>query len=642
MRNKINVLFFWILWIWFLEIIYKLFIIGNIFTIDTLKVMLFSLPFVVIFSLLSSIFKNKVNRVISIILCSIITVLFLAQIVYYNFYDSIFSFFSLTTGTGQVMQFWSMILSVCLRIWYIFVIILIPFILFIIFGKKIFGFNRLTIKNFSLYLCTFILAFLGIFLLIYFDNNGVYNLKRLLFKTHAPMLTIKKTGLLTMQSVDLYRYIFSFEEETISEEIKEVKLDDTKEYNVYNINFDELISNTSNDKINNMHKYFSSVTPSEKNKYTGLFKGKNLIFITAEGFDTIAIDKDLTPTLYKMANNGFVFNNYYQPLYPVSTSDGEYMNLTSLVPKEGVWSFYKSSKISMPLGFGTMFKNNGYTSYGFHNHTYKYYDRHLSHPNIGLTYIGCGNGLEKKMNCKHWPNSDVEMIDATIDYYLNEDKPFATYYMTVSGHLNYNFGGNNMASRNKKAVKNINYSTAVKAYMATQIELDKAMEKLINYLDEASKLDDTLIVMGPDHYPYGLTLQELNEKSEINRKDKFENYHTSVIMYNPSIEKTVIDKYVCGLDLLPTIYNLFGIEFDSRLLMGRDMLSDSDGLVMLSDRSWITNKGKYNSVTGKFVSHDGSSVDNSYIEEINSIVNKKFSMSSLILDNNYYNKVGIK
>ena len=132
------------------------------------------------------------------------------------------------------------------------------------------------------------------------------------------------------------------------------------------------------------------------------------------------------------------------------------------------------------------------------------------------------------------------------------------------------------------------------------------------------------------------------EKSEINRNDKFENYHTSVIMYNPSIEKTVIDKYVCGLDLLPTIYNLFGIEYDSRLLMGRDMLSDSDGLVMLSDRSWITNKGKYNSVTGKFVSHDGSSVDNSYIEEINSIVNKKFSMSSLILDNNYYNKVGIK
>lgn len=642
MKRKVNIIFFWVFWIWFLEIIYKLFIVGDIFTIDTLKVMLFSLPFACIFSLLSSIFNNKINKIITIFLLSFVTLLFLAQIVYFNFYNSIFSFFSLATGTGQVMQFWSMILIVCLRIWYIFVIILVPYILFIIFNKKIFNYDRINIKYGIIHLTTFVLSFLGIFLLVYYSNSGVYNLKRLLFKTHAPMLTIKQTGLLTMQSIDLYRYIFGFEEETITEEMKEIELDKTKEYNVYDINFDDLISNSSNDKVSNMHKYFNSITPVEKNKYSGLFKDKNLIFITAEAFDTIAVDKDLTPTLYKMANNGFVFTNYYQPLYPVSTSDGEYMNLTSLVPKEGVWSFYKSSEISMPLGFGTMFKNNGYTSYGFHNHTYKYYNRHLSHPNIGLTYIGCGNGLEKKMNCKHWPNSDIEMIDATVNYYLNEDKPFATYYMTVSGHLNYNFSGNNMASKNKNAVKDLKYSTAVKAYMATQIEFDKAMEKLLDYLEDAGKLDDTLIVIGPDHYPYGLTLQELNEKSTINRNDKFENYHTTLIMYNPSIEKTIIDKYVCGLDLLPTIYNLFGIEYDSRLLMGRDMFSNSEGLVMLSDRSWITDKGRYNSVTGKFISHSGENIDESYIEEINNVVNNKFSMSSLILDNNYYNKVGIK
>ena len=115
------------------------------------------------------------------------------------------------------------------------------------------------------------------------------------------------------------------------------------------------------------------------------------------------------------------FQNYYQPSFPVSTTDGEYMNLTGLIPKEGVWSFYKSSKISMPLGFGTKFKNEGYISYAFHDHNYKYYDRHLSHPNLGFTYLACGNGLQKKMNCSHWPNSDKEMIDATTSYYLNKE-----------------------------------------------------------------------------------------------------------------------------------------------------------------------------------------------------------------------------
>ena len=391
-----------------------------------------------------------------------------------------------------------------------------------------------------------------------------------------------------------------------------------------------------------MHKYFSSVVPSEKNKYTGLFKDKNLIFITAEAFDTIAIDKDITPTLYKMANNSYIFTNYYQPLYPVSTSDGEYMNLISLIPKEGVWSFYKSSKISMPMGFGTMFKNEGYTSYGFHNHTYKYYDRHLSHPNIGLSYIGCGNGLEKKMNCKRWPNSDYEMIEATTDYYLNDEKPFATYYMTVSGHLNYNFYGNSMSARNKNKVKNLKYSDAIKAYYAAQIELDKAMELLLKKLEEKGVLDDTLIIMGPDHYPYGLTQKQMNEVSNIDRSNKFENYHTTLIMYNPSIEKTVIDKTISGLDLLPTIYNLYGIEFDSRLLMGRDIFSDSEHIVILSDRSWITEAGRYNSVTRKFTKTTEEEIDDDYIDRINSIVNNRFSMSALILDNNYYKKVGLK
>lgn len=233
------------------------------------------------------------------------------------------------------------------------------------------------------------------------------------------------------------------------------------------------------------------------------------------------------------------------------------------------------------------------------------------------------------------------MIEASFDYFLKDDKPFLTYYMTVSGHLNYNFYGNNMASRNKKAVKNLNYSDAIKAYYATQIELDKALEKLLKTLDEKNLLEDTLIVLGPDHYPYGLTTKEMNEVSKTDRGDKFENYHTTLIMYNPSIERTEINKVVSGLDLLPTIYNLYGIDYDSRLLMGRDIFSDSEGLAILSDRSWITNKGTYNSVSKKFTSTTDEEVSKEYIDEINSIVYQKFSMSSLILDYDYYKKLGL-
>lgn len=641
MKNKkIVIHLWWIFYVIFLELVYRGFIIGKLISINTLMVILFSIPFIVIFSTITTLFNEKINRVLNIILTSVLTLVTLAQMVYYNFYDSIFSFFSLTTGTGQVMQFWQMIIDVILRIWYIFVIILIPYILYLIFNKK-FNYKRPNKTIIISEIVAFILSFTGIFFVVKYDNKGIYSLRRLLFSTHAPMLTIDKTGLLTMEAVDVYRYIFGFEEEIYVKETKPVIKKEVKEYNTYNIDFDKLISETNDENLISMHKYFKSVEPTEKNKYTGLFKGKNLIFITAEAFDTIAIDKDITPTLYKMANNSFVFNNYYQPLYPVSTSDGEYMNLISLIPKEGIWSFKKTSELSMPLGIGNMFKKEGYNAYAFHNHTYKYYERNKSHPNIGFDYYGCGNGLEKKMNCKHWPNSDLEMVEASFDYFLNDDKPFLTYYMTVSGHLNYNFYGNNMASRNKKAVKDLKYSTAVKAYYATQIELDKALEKLLKTLEEKNLLEDTLIVLGPDHYPYGLTTKEMNEVSKIDRTDKFENYHTTLIMYNPSIERTKINKVVSGLDLLPTIYNLYGIEYDSRLLMGRDIFSESEGIAILSDRSWITNKGTYNTVTKEFKSFNNEEVSKEYIDKINSIVYQKFSMSSLILDYDYYKKLGI-
>ena len=646
MKSKFKIILWWSFLIIYLEIIYKFFIMKDLLTTNTFSVVLFSIPWIIIFTIITSIFNEKVNKILTIVFSFLIVLITLAQIVYYNFYNSMFSFLSLTTGTGQVMQFYVMIASVIARIWYIFAIILIPYILFLIFKNKLFDFKKNNLKFLISYLLIFILSFLGIVLVINKNNEGFYSLKRLISKTHAPMLTIDKTGLFTMEMIDIERYIFGFNEEIYSEQInvnnEEEKVPEVKiEYNTTDIDFDKLINDETDDKIKSMHVYFKNTAPSNKNEYTGMFKDKNLIFITAEAFDTIAIDEKLTPTLYKIANNSFIFKNYYQPLYPVSTSDGEYMNLNSLIPKEGVWSFKQTSKISMPYGIGNMFNKEGYVSYGFHNHNYNYYDRQKSHKNIGLKYYGCGNGLEKKMNCKHWPNSDKEMIDATTSYYIDKDK-FMAYYMTVSGHLNYNFSGNNMAYRNKNKVKNLKYSTAIKAYLATQIELDKSIEKLLQVLEEKGKLNDTLIVIAPDHYPYGLTTKQMNEISTIDRNDKFEKFHTTLIMYNPNIEKTVVDKVISSLDILPTIYNLYGLTFDSRLLMGRDIFSNNEHIVILSDRSWITDKGKYNSVTKEFTSTTNEEIEKDYIDRINMIVNQRYGMSSLIIDNNYYKKIGIE
>lgn len=656
MKRKLPLLIFYSFLIIYLELVYKSAVLNNVFSINTLTVIVFSIPFILINTLISSLFKEKINRIISVVLSIFITLIYISQYIYFEFYDSIFSIYSIKEGTGQVFgEFFSAILKMVLDNIWVTLLFLLPFLLFIIFDKKIFNFER----NKKASLITSGLSIISIaicILFVQFYGSGMYNLKRLYKETHAPMITINKVGLLSMEVLDLDRFIFGFEEKLYNinkqtdnkEETKKPEETEEIKYNVLDIDFDKLINEEENSMVKSMHEYFKNVTPTKQNEYTGIFKGKNLIYITAEGFDKIAIDESLTPTLYKLANNGFVFENYYQPLFTVSTSDGEYMFLNSLIPKEGVWSFYRSSNIYMPFGIGNVFKREGYSTVNaYHDHTYTYYNRDKSHPNLGFDkYIGCGNGLEELINCKTWPESDVEMINATVDDYINSDN-FMTYYMTVSGHLNYTFTGNYISYKNKDLVKDLPYTDHVKAYLAANIELDRAIESLINKLKEKGKLDDTVIVISPDHYPYGLKTSELNEISDTDRSDKFEMFHTSLILYNSEIKENVkVTKYVSSIDVLPTIYNLFGIKYDSRLLMGRDALSDAEGLVILSDRSFINEFGSYNSITGKYTKFK-EDVSNDYIEKLNHEVYQRFTMSSLLLYEkngvylDYYRKLGL-
>ena len=403
------------------------------------------------------------------------------------------------------------------------------------------------------------------------------------------------------------------------------------------LDFNALISTEKDKTVKSMHQYFSTVTPTSKNEYTGMFKGKNLIVFVAEAFSPMAINEKYTPTLYKLYNEGFQFTNFYTPFFYVSTSDGEYTSLLSLLPKNTGWNMYRSRNNYLPFTYANVFKELGYEARAYHNGSYKYYDRHLSHPNMGYQYKACGNGL--KINCKYWPQSDIEMIEATADEYINSEH-YITYYMTVSGHLEYNFmGGNKMASKHKKEVADLNAPTAVKAYMATQMEFDQALEILINKLEANGTLDDTVIVITADHYPYGLTDSDIKKYANYIDDFKFDVHRNNFLIWNSEMtEPIVIDKYAYQLDALPTVLNLFGIEYDSRLLMGTDILSDSDPLIIFNDRSWITDKGRYNAVSKKFTSF-GESVSNEYIEKINAIVSNKYSMSANILDKNYYKHV---
>lgn len=637
--KKLNLLIYYILFIVYEELVFSC-IIFKTFPASFGLIILFSIPIAIVLNLITSVFKPKVNKIITYIITIALIIIFGAQIVYYSMYEAIISFFSMMHG-GQVTEFMEVIIDVVLRNWYGILLFIIPLIILIILSKKkVITFEKNSIKQIAIKITSVLIIQLIALLCVNFINtDDMYSNKNLYYNIHVPKVTANRMGLLTTMRLDLQRFIFGFEEK-LSVQTNAIPKEEKDSYNITYIDFDKLIKNEEDNTIKEMHEYFSSQEASKKNKYTGMFKDKNLIVLVGESFSSLAIREDLTPNLYKLYKEGFQFDNFYTPIFPVSTADGEYITDTSLIPKEGVWSFLRVAGNYMPYSYANVFEKQGYSSNAYHNHTATYYERDKYIETMGYnSYLAVGTGLEDRMDTSNWPNSDYEMVKTTVNDYINNEK-FMAYYMTVSGHMNYTKIGNMMVYRNWDQVKDLPYSNKAKGYLAANIELDKAVGELLSRLEQAGKLEDTVIVISGDHYPYGLTLGEINELSTFERDDKFEKFRMPFLIWSGSMKGSIkVEKIGSSLDVLPTVLNLFGAEFDSRLLMGRDILSDSDPIVIFSDRSFITDKGRYNSLTEQFTPNEGVTVEEGYVDKINTIIYKKYQMSRLILENDYYKHV---
>ncbi len=641
--SKINIIFYFIFLIAYFELLTKILIVksasGLIYTT------LFSIPLIILLVVITKLFNEKINKILTFILTLIITFFYCFQCIFFNLFSVMFSFN--TIGLAQnIGEFQNMIWETIFKNIGVIILYLIPFILLIIFNKRL-NFKRNHPKTSIVRLALAIIIYVICLLSLFFDKKELYGAYNLYYNINNEIKTVEKFGLATYMRLDIKRVIFGFEEQLITNNNvdpnkKDEEPNKPKEvtYNVTNIDFDNLIANASNNTIKNTLSYFQNTNPTNQNDYTGMFKGKNLIFILAEGFNMIAVDKDLTPTLYKLTHEGFVFNNFYSPVF-LSTTGGEFQATTGLVPTQETLSLWKSNKPTITYALGNSFKNIGYNIQSYHNWTYTYYHRDKTMATLGFTdYTGCGNGMEKMINCA-WLPSDIEMFNATLPLYKDKT-PFTTYYVSVSGHAPYayNSSGNSIALKNISLVENLPYSNSVKAYLATQIEFDRALEALIKALDEAGILDDTVISFVGDHYPYTLSVDEINEISTYQRDEIIEVNHSNFVIWNNKMEKPItINKVGSQIDVLPTLLNLFGVEYDSRLIVGKDILSDNPGLAIFSNRSWVSDYGTYN--TGNFTLKEGKTLDNEdeYIKSMNNLVATNFTLSNNIIKNKIYDYI---
>ncbi len=639
----------WLLWLplslFWLEGVVHVYAFHTLLGRGLLYIPLFTIAVGLVLDFICCMFKHVTCRRLAVVLLFLCTFWYMVQTVYFNVSTTFLTLYSVGTGAGPITQFWREILLGILKSFPVLLLEAVPAVLMVWKGRRSFP-GAEPSKRLCRLLFTGAAGFHVIaFLLTLLPLGGLLSPKFLYQDSFIPELTVSNFGVLTTLRLDAQQLLFDKNEEPPNEPAMNPALTPPppsvpapREYNVMDIDFDALAQAESDSILSAAHAYFGGREATAKNQYTGMFEGKNLIFITAESFSPYVVDEELTPTLYKLSNSGFLFQNFYTPLWWVSTSDGEYVNCQSLIPKAGVWSMSLSGANTLPFTLGNQFRRLGYDTYAYHNHFYDYYDRDISHPNMGYEYKGRDHGLEVS---DLFPESDLEMMELSMPEYLDQT-PFHVYYMTVSGHMNYTFVGNEMSAKHRHAVENLDLGEEAQAYLACNIELDQAMEYLLKQLDQAGVLEDTVICLTADHYPYGLSKESIDELAGHEVEENFELYESSLFLWAGDMEETVVVNKPCSsLDILPTLSNLFGLEYDSRLLMGRDILSDSEGLVVFSNHSFITEHGHYNARTDEFTPYDDVAVPESYARTIMDQVNDMFYYSAVVLENDYYSTLGL-
>ena len=391
-----------------------------------------------------------------------------------------------------------------------------------------------------------------------------------------------------------------------------------------------------------------SVNNNEVNKYTGIFKNKNLIFVQLEGIDDWLLTEKDMPTLYGMLNNSFVFQNHYSYYNGGgSTFNSEFaVNTGFITPLSYTQNAYSFNKNSFPYSMANMFKNQDYVVNAFHMNSGEYYSRQTNYSNWGYDkYYGLLDINDYKDKSY---TLDRELInDVTFqEKMFPKDSKFVDYLITYSNHLPFT---------NTKGVCKLLYDMEMdlddtvdmgeeSSSMFVQLteeecirkqahETDYMMELLLKKLTELNLIDDTVIVVFTDHYLY-----TVEDKTIL---DKYKNTSNNLINKTPffiwqnNMKRTNIKEVTSQLNILPTTLNLFGINYNPNYYIGSDALSQNyKGIVFFSDYSWYD--GNIYVENGVIANNKSSSQE--YLDEKNYYIHYLTKKNDLALKYNVFKK----
>ena len=410
---------------------------------------------------------------------------------------------------------------------------------------------------------------------------------------------------------------------------KAIKVSGLYEYTVRNfyITFLKSDEGANQKDLDFLKEEYSKEKEVNKNRYTGKYKGNNLIIVQLEGLDSWVINKNDTPTLYSMMRNSINFTNHYSYYNGGgSTFNSEFaVNTGFITPVSYTQNAYTFNKNSFPYSLAHLFKKQGYAVNAFHMNTKEYYSRGTNYKNWGYdNYYGLVDQNTYKDN-SYYLDRELLLNEEFKEKMFGSEK-FVDYIITYTNHMPFNPEKGNckmLLDLDKKENENVSYDLTEEDCVRRQAkETDYMMDLLIKELKEREIFDKTTIVVLTDHYLYTLSDKSILDKYK-NTSNNLIN-HTPFFIYTNNKDKKTIKTVTSQLNVLPTVLNLFGIDYNPNHYIGQDALNNNyRKLVFFSDYSWYD---------GNVYVDGGVVTNNKYINQ-NALEEKNYNVNYLIKKN---------
>ena len=414
--------------------------------------------------------------------------------------------------------------------------------------------------------------------------------------------------------------------------------------------------------------YNNNSSVSVSNRYSNIFKDKNVLVIHAESVQQYVMDTSingvsLTPNLNRLASEGIYFNNFYAEESVGTSSDSEFTFSTSLMPATSGTVAINYWDRNYP-SIQKEFKDMGYYVFSMHGNNCTFWNRNLLHQSLGYDKFYCYTDSYNIDETIGLGLSDKSFFKQSISYLKeinsNKKKWYGTMIM-LTNHTPFSYIGNYSdldvtykyetidKETGKMVKKSSSYleGTVLGNYFKSVHYADEAIGQLISDMDKEGILDNTVIVIYGDHdakikkseyeyyYNYDYKTNSVYDKSNPNYNE-FTDYEYEVNRKVPFIIWTkdkainIKSNNVGGMiDVLPTLGNLFG--FSNRYSLGHDLFSVKDNVVVFPDGNWITDRMYYNSQREEALIFDSNPISVDYIEANNKIAEERISVSNSII-----------